>query len=565
MLLFLIPFLVQVAILIFYVIPGKFAVYGSNDDGLIASFSVDNSLSTDKDNWIFIKSLISMPVTLLQEMFPSIGMYGLLLAGTIIISISAIFPLVYFVSRIYIKVLLIVIIAVTFSIFFMFSIIAPTYTGAAIYAGASGFAILLFLFRNNSKNNVDLLILASLLLSISYLIRLESFLLTFGFFLSIFIFHLILSKQFKHNRQIVIIPGMFLFFVFIINFFLDQSNYKKNDWQMYLALNEHRHAIQLRAAEYALENNLTEINWSESDYVMFKKFSLADPNKLNENALITAFKATESTRGIGALTSANLKNEAIFINYSYSGYYWMLIVVLFSLSALFVGLGIKNLIFLLYTIFILIISISINYIFAVSYHLPDRLTFNFIFLTLVALFVIAISEYSLSKKNDLKYIGLSLFVTILLVVNVNESFPDEFYARAEFQKNNIKIFKEQRKSLMATNTNSYFVATGSRIRYAWQNPYFSYKNPAKSNNLIISGWHNLSPIWNTQVRQKGLDPNKFHQEFFKNENLYWIDDDGAKSLLEDFHQQYTTEEVIIEDVGYLGSEFYRILQISTQK
>ena len=218
MLLFLIPFLVQVAILIFYVIPGKFAVYGSNDDGLIASFSVDNSLSTDKDNWIFIKSLISMPVTLLQEMFPSIGMYGLLLAGTIIISISAIFPLVYFVSRIYIKVLLIVIIAVTFSIFFMFSIIAPTYTGAAIYAGASGFAILLFLFRNNSKNNLDLLILASLLLSISYLIRLESFLLTFGFFLSIFIFHLILSKQFNHNRQIVIIPGMFLFFVFIINY-----------------------------------------------------------------------------------------------------------------------------------------------------------------------------------------------------------------------------------------------------------------------------------------------------------------------------------------------------------
>jgi hypothetical protein len=44
MLLFLIPFLVQVAILIFYVIPGRFAIYGSNDDSLIASFSVDDQI-----------------------------------------------------------------------------------------------------------------------------------------------------------------------------------------------------------------------------------------------------------------------------------------------------------------------------------------------------------------------------------------------------------------------------------------------------------------------------------------------------------------------------------------
>lgn len=109
MLLFLIPFLVQVAILVFYVIPGKIAIYGSNDDSLLASFSVDDQIGKNSDNWIFIKSLLSMPVTLLQQIIPEVSIYGLVLAFTVIISISAIFPLVNFVKKTEIKITLILI------------------------------------------------------------------------------------------------------------------------------------------------------------------------------------------------------------------------------------------------------------------------------------------------------------------------------------------------------------------------------------------------------------------------------------------------------------------------
>jgi len=565
MLLFLIPFVIQLSILFLVIIPGKFAVYGSNDDALIASFSVDNSLGTNSDNWIFIQSLLSMPATFLQQIFPSIGVFGFILALTIIISISSIFTLIYFVEIRFNKIVFIIILSVTLSIFFMFSIIAPTYTGAAIYSGTSGFAILFFLIRSKSKNNNDLLVLASLLLSLSYLIRVESFLLTFGFFLVIIIFDILLFRNLNKDIQILKIPGIFLILVFLFNFMLEHINYNDNKWADYIALNDHRHSIQLRTAEYDLENHLTDLNWSEYDYLMFRKFSLADPLKLNENSLQIAVNSTESTRGISALTSANLKNEIIFINYSYSNFHWIFFIILFATATFFVGLRLKNFVFILHTILILFLSFFINFVFAVSYHLPDRLTFNFIYIGLVAILVLAISEFSKLKNEKLSYNIFLLFMTSLLVFTVFQSFPKEFNARAESQKSNIEISALQSRALNQNNKDALYVGTGSRLRYQWQDPYRAYKNLSSNDNLIIIGWHNLSPIWDTQVTDKGIDPNKFHQEFLKNEDLYWIDDVGALEGLQGFYQQYSKNSVVIDDQGFLGTDFYRVYKVTEIK
>jgi hypothetical protein len=564
-LLFLIPFFIQLSILIFYIIPGNFAIYGSNDDALIASFSVDQSIGSDSDNWIFIKSLLSMPATLLQQVFPSIGVFGLVLALTIIIAISSIFSLIYFVDNQINKIFLIVTLSLTLSIFFLFSIIAPTYTGAAMYAGASGFAILLFLIRSNTKNNADLLLLASFLLALSYLIRLESFLLTFGFFLVILIIDFLFFKNFTIDRQTVKIPSIFLILVFFSNLLLETVNYKDENWQEYSQLNELRHSIQLRTAEYDLENHISDLNWSKYDYSMFRKFSLADPQKLNVVSLQTALDATESTRGIKALTSANIKNETIFINYSYSSLYWVLVIILFAFAALFVGLGVKNLIFLFYFVVVVLLSFLINFIFATSYHLPYRLTFNFIYIALVAMLVIAISEFSKIVNNKRTYELLFLMITFLLTLNFYQTVPKEFNARTDYQKIDIEIFKKQKVALANLDSNVIYVGTGSRVEYHRQNPYKPYENPGVDGNLIIIGWHNLSPIWNTTVSRSGIDPNRFHQEFLKNEKLFWIDDEGSLEMLKGFYEQYASGAVVIDDQGAFGKDFYRILKITETK
>lgn len=565
MLLFLIPFLVQVAILVFYVIPGKIAIYGSNDDSLLASFSVDDQIGKNSDNWIFIKSLLSMPVTLLQQIIPEVSIYGLVLAFTVIISISAIFPLVNFVKKTEIKITLILILSCVFSIFFIFSVIAPTYTGAAIFSGASGFAILFFLTRIKERKNIDLLILTSVLLSLSYLIRFESFLLSFGFFALLIFIDLIIFRDFKNTLVTMKVPSFILLTIFLLNLVTEQINYSGDDWDQYLALNDSRHSIQLRTAEYVLVDHLEQLDWSESDYLMFKKFSLADPVKINADTLQSAVNVTSYTRGIDAVVSANIKNELVFINYSYSSFYWLIIIILFAIGAIFVGLGRKNLFFLFYTTIILAISILINYVFAVSYHLPYRLTFNFIFLFVVAILVVAISEYSRQSEQSHSYTVLLFLMTALLSISVIQTLPKEFEARVEYQIRDKVLFNLQQSKLSESEVDMVFVGTGSRLLYQMQDPYRAYQGISNKSNFIFIGWHSLSPIWNTQVLQKGIGPNKFHQEFLENENLYWIDDEGAIPLLKDFYQQYTTKEVIIEDMGYLGSEFYRILKISTQK
>lgn len=564
MLFFLIPFVIQVLILFFYVIPGEFAIYGSNDDGLIASFSVDRSLNMDSDNWIFIKSLLSIPATLLQQALPSAGVFGFILAITVILSISSIFPLVYFVNSTLHKILLLVIMSIILSIFFLFSMLAPTYTGAALYSGASGFAIILFLLRSNTKYNSDLLILAGFLLSLSYLIRLESFLLTLGFFLVLIVFDLVVFKKPNKDINIFGIPSIFLVVVFCLNFLLEQANYNDEKWRDYLELNEQRHSIQLRTAEYEMENHISKFDWSKYDYSMFRKFSLADPQKLNKESLQIAYDATGSTRGLEALISANFKNEIIFINYSYSNFYWIFTLIFFAFVALFVGLGSKNLIFLFYSLLIILLSLLINYIFAVSYHLPDRLTFNFIYLALIGFLVLSLSEYSKIKNGKRFNNILFLLMTFLLSINAFQSIPKEFNARAESQKLNIEIFRQQSKILERSNENAIYVGTGSRLRYQWQDPYRAYENMSMGGKALLVGWHNLSPIWTNQVSQLSLNPKEFHQEFINNANLYWIDDESAMEGLQGFFQQYSQEPIVIEDKGSIGSDFYRIFKISTE-
>jgi len=562
---FFTPFVIQISILFFYVIPKRIAIYGSNDDALIASFSVDQSLGVDSDNWIFIKSLLSIPSTYMQKLFPSIGIYGLVLALTIIISISALFPLLSFLNSKYLRYNYLLILSVVTFVFFIVAILNPTYTGAALFSGASGFAIIFFLIRTEVKNPIDLLVLSSVLISLSYLIRAESFLLTLGFFSILILFELLVLKKSFLILHILKVPLIFFAIIFSTNLIFDKVNYSGNDWQEYLALNDLRHSIQLRTAEYALEDHLSEMGWSQHDYIMFKKFSLADPEKLNSSTLKIAVEVSESSRGLQAIASANVKNELIFIKYSYSPLNWLLLLLFFTVIALFVGLAINNLIFLLYLILISFLGLAINYVFAVSYHFPERLTFNVLFMIVTAIFIIAISEGIKLDSILPIYKYISATMTLLLFFVVLQVFPTEYSKRTLGNKDKLENFNLQNKTLAASEEFSVFLGTGSRLMFQWQDPYRSYKNLDPREKIIIIGWHNFSPIWNTLVTEKGLDPTKLHQNVLEQENLRWVDNEGARELLEAFHEQYADGSVAVEDLGQLGNDFYRIFKISEIK
>jgi hypothetical protein len=568
LLLFAIPFFIQSYLLFFYLLPKNIAVYGTNDDALIASFSVDPALGVDRDNWIFIKSLISIPATYIQGYFSGLGIYGIILGLTIILATSALYVLIDFNPTSFLKFTYIVIYTVIVIVFSSIALINPTYTGAAIFAGASGFALLFFNLILSKQQTADIAILATILISLSYLIRSESFLLTLGFYLLLLGFYFVWNKRTKINYKNLALPGLIFTFLFLINLGLDRANYHDEEWQEFLSLNESRHSIQLRTAEYYLDENLSEVNWSEENFDMFQKFSLFDEEILNKKNLNELIEASSSTRGLTALVNSNPKNELIFIQWSYftyGGFTWIIQIIAFFFLTLIVTLGVRSINLLLYVFPIVLISIGINFIFAVSYHLPPRLTFNFLFLITSAIFVIAIVE--INKSQDLSRLNkiFSVVMSATLILFSYSHFPNELNAKIAVNKAEINLLSGQKKSikeLRSVNPNIILIGTGSRLIYYYQNPYKIIKSIDSTEKFIISGWHNLSPISKKKITAQDLPTENFHKEILNNTNIYWIDSENAKDLLQNYFQQYSNERVKVEDVGFIGDPFYRIFRIS---
>jgi len=150
---FIASFLVQTLILFLVIIKNNYAVYGSNDDALIANFSIDSNSGTDRDNWISINSLISIPLTFLQKYLGDFGIYGIFLATINIISISALFSLITFVSDRSLRKIFFIFASLMLILFSFISLLNPTYTGSAIFAGAVGFGLLLFALSVKAKPN----------------------------------------------------------------------------------------------------------------------------------------------------------------------------------------------------------------------------------------------------------------------------------------------------------------------------------------------------------------------------------------------------------------------------
>jgi hypothetical protein len=555
-------FLVQTLILFLVIIKNNFAVYGSNDDALIANFSIDGSLGSDKNNWIFIKSLFSIPLTFLQNYFGDVGVYGLFLGFVIILSVSALITLISFINDKSLRRIWLTLMSLVLFLFSFFSLLNPTYTGAAIFSGAVGFGLLLFVISVAVPPKKDLLILSGVLIAISYVIRFESFLLSLGFFTVLLMITQILNRSRGISLKELLIPALIFFLVSSSNFILDRNNYSSEEWKDFLAINDVRHQIHLRTAEYVLGDYLSEIGWSESDYGMFRKFSLADQEKLNLTSLDKALEVSGFTRGVDALVGANYKNELIFINYSYLSFHWLifLLLILFLLVYLLTKHKIK---YLITVLFILILGLAINYVFAVSYHMPDRLTFNILFMLFVGYFitVLLLNLDAELPSNSIKLFGVS--ISVLFIIIFTRLVPGNIDLRIEQNQKLQNIYSLQREYLLRQDIDQVFIGTGSRLIYAGQSPYKKIQQIGQEGQNLIMGWHNLSPIWRKNVSNVGLDAENFHKSVLESNNVYILENSDASTLLLDFYDQYSTSSIELLDTGFLGTDFYRIFKLKT--
>ncbi len=533
-------------------------IYGTNDDALISSIASGTLTGSYESHWIFIKSLLSMPATILQSKLDLINIYSWILILSVFYAFSLLVLNFFLISQIKARIIFLLWILLGYIIFVPWFSISPTYTGAAVFLGASGFSTLYLTINREGNKFLDLNIYAGIAISLSFLIRTESFALSFMLFL-VMTCWLLVRKQ-KINFNSLVAPIAILLIVFTSNFFLDKLNYKDESWSYYLELNQLRHSIQLRAPEKKVELIAVNINWTQDDYVMFRKFSLIDQEKFNSDALEVIMDESRFDRGVFGLLRADPLSKYNYILNSYKPFTWIIIFLIFiAISSLAL---VKNMRSHVYSLIVLFLAFSaISYLLAASYQLPERITFNFLFLV----YVFLLSSFFLHQLNDsniaFALIGLSSLISIIIA---SAATCDRLVSRSTLNQTMHEVFDSQREYLNSDENTFIYIATGSRLRESWQDPYAGYQKISTSDNVIFLGWHNFSPLWNKQVSNLGLNPDTLIKDAIDSERVIWVEDIHMQNTLQSFLMNYSGSQIAVIDIGYVGTPDYRAYLINKQ-
>jgi hypothetical protein len=322
-----------------------------------------------------------------------INVYSWILIFSVFFSFSLLTLNFFLINQVKAKVLFLLWILLGYIIFVPWFSVSPTYTGAAVFLGASGFATLYFTIKKHSNKLLDLNIYAGIAISLSFLIRTESFALAFLLFLIMTSWLLVLKEKIYFKS--LISPIVILLIVLTSNFILDKLNYENESWDYYLELNQLRHSIQLRAPEKNIELIATNINWTQEDFVMFRKFSLIDQDKFNTDALEIIMSESRFDRGVFGLLRADPSSKYSYILNSYKPFIWIIFFLIFiAIASLAL---VKNLRTHFYSLLVLFLTFSaVSYLLAASYQLPERITFNFLFLV----YAFLLSSVFLNEFND---------------------------------------------------------------------------------------------------------------------------------------------------------------------
>ena len=129
---------VQMTLLLIWLFRGKSAIYGTNDDSLIASIASGQLTGLSDPHLIFIQPVFSYPITWLENLLPQYSGYSIFLIFCTTFSFSAVLSLLISNQQISFM-------NITFWTFFniifqSWFAINPTYTGASLFTAGAGAA-----------------------------------------------------------------------------------------------------------------------------------------------------------------------------------------------------------------------------------------------------------------------------------------------------------------------------------------------------------------------------------------------------------------------------------------
>jgi hypothetical protein len=536
------------------------AVYGTNDDALLASISGGQLTGVPDGHLVFINPLISFPISWLQVIFDQFNIFSLFLIFSATISFALLFGLIGIQNQLNNLYKLII---CSFWILSMFTFIswfalAPTYTGASIFlVGASASFTYMYLSHNKKFKNTNSRLLLSMGLVtffLSILIRRESIFI-FLFFLVIVLISKI--KKIKYlTKKIAILLGLGLFLL-SINIGSEKFVYDSEEWSAYYKTNSLRHKIQLRSAERQLEDKYAEVGWSRSNLDLFNRFILIDKDFMNEQYMSKIIEVTKDNDLNKLLNFFNVSN--FFGNTKIAFAAWTWIVMLFAYQFLIILVNKENSTrrneFLFLSLLIITAVPSLYLLLNIYYQLPDRISVSL--MAASSIFIITLGLDDIREKNSSNKIFIYTQVVFALIVSslYIQRLQTELSARSELYKSWISIGDQQRNSLSNLDKEIIVIGSASSIKSEWQNPYSKFSPLDTRNRTIILGWHNLSPIWSENIDIYGLDKADFFLNLIK-PNVYWATNKDDSIVMQKYLSEKLNKNVLATDLGPIGYQQY---------
>lgn len=553
----------QMTLLLLWLFRGKSAIYGTNDDSLIASIASGQLTGQSDPHLIFIQPLISYPITWLEYMLPQFSGYSIFLIFCTTLSFSAVLSLLISTKQMNF-------INITFWTFFnlifqSWFAINPTYTGASLFAAGAGAAFFNYaLIQRISTSNLfrNFILTNSALFSIlCYGIRKEG-LYVFGVLVIPMI--LIYLKLIIKDYQIVkfyLIPVIIFYF---FNYLLYSNLYNSDKWNEYMSLNESRHKIQLRAPEKFIADKLPAIEWNKEIYFMFVRFSLIDNRQMNKEKLQKILELSQEYVGPKTILQTNFSEIKPIIKEAFNPWTWILKIQIIMI--LIIGLSkLKDKIFkdyskylalqvLMVMIFIIVLSIG--------YQIPERISLNLLAALTLSLFAHTSINQKHGIRSNLTVSISSVFLLMLFIYLALTRISIETKAREGLYLTRQAYANQQIESLSKLDE-QVVISNGSGLKTHWKFPYIKWKTFDPRDKTIILGWHNLSPLSSEQFKIRNLNLSNYPKDIINNE-VYWVDSREEIDISRDYFQQFTDKDLDYSEKGKIGNDeyqFYRFLTI----
>ena len=536
----------------------KSAVYGTNDDALIASISSGQLTGSPEGHLVFINPLLSFPIAWLQSFLSNINIYTLSLLLFVTLSFSLILALIMVQNnlRLESKIILSIFWLLSTVTFVSWYTLAPTYTAASLFMSgtSSCFAYSYFSQKFNGIESKVALVLSLVTLMISLSIRRESFYLYILFLLIILV---VQYRNIQNQLKKSIFFGIVTFLIFLLNLGAERLVYNNGIWKEYYQTNSLRHIIQTREPERILETRYSEIGWSKSNLDLFVRFILVDRDYMNSTNMMKINEFTQENNLSKVFNFFTLSNLIANTKIAFNAWTWIVMLFAFQFISILISIRVgKDKIKFIFFAFLVTIGVpSLYLILNIYFKLPDRVSVSV--MAMVSLLILTLGLDAL--RSGIKQKTIFTFIQLSLVLIFSffylQRFQVELQARAALYEDLRDIGSKQQQSLSSLPNEVLVIGSASVIKAEYQNPYVKFNSLDLRNKTIILGWHNLSPIWERSIQKYNLPESDFYRNLME-PNTYWATYDDDAIVMKNHLSEILNKDISVRDLGPIGYEKY---------